>query len=77
MEYHFKLIFLAEIIYSLHLLGVFYLIFGFLLLKPKHLKYYIYLQLGMLIWLYTIGQCTLTGLEYKLRTGKDNNKSAE
>ena len=41
------------------------------------MKYYIYLQLGILIWLYTIGQCTLTGLEYKLRTGKDNYKSAE
>jgi len=70
-------IFVANIISYIHLLLMFYVFTGFIITPIKYLKYYIFmLILIFLDWNDSDGQCILTGLEHRFRTGKCNKKSA-
>ena len=71
-------IFLANIIRYIHLLLIFYVLTGFIITPIKYLKYYIYIIIFIFLdWNDSDGQCTLTGLEHRFRTGKYNNKNAK
>ena len=70
-------IFVANIFRYIHLLLIFYVFTGFIITPIKYLKYYIFmLILIFLDWNDSDGQCILTGLEHRFRTGKCNKKSA-
>lgn len=71
-------IFVANIFRYIHLLLIFYVFTGFIITPIKYLKYYIYMLIFIFLdWNDSDGQCTLTGLEHRFRTGKCNKKSAK
>jgi len=72
-----KNIFLANIIYLVHLAAILFISLGFIFVPLQYLKYHIIITIVTMLMWYLGGNCYLTTLEYKLRTGKINNKSAE
>jgi len=69
-------IFLANIIYLVHLAGVLFISLGFIFVPLQYLKYYIISIIVIMLMWNLGGNCFLTSLEHKLRTGQTNNKSA-
>jgi len=70
-------LFLANLIYSVHLISGLFIFTGFILLPIPYLKYYIFLIIAIFLGWSIFGSCILTSIEHGLRTGEWNLKSAE